>query len=328
MVCVVARVPQRLLDVTGIGGWVLSLAVVVATVTGARAIARAPFSFRRAPSAGAWIANELKAFAATTVIGGALTLPLYALLRATSTWWLFAALLFAAVTLIGMVAMPFGIRLQSGPLTDAPAPLAQLVEQVGGRAGVKISAVSVTGGRAKKPARAGCNAYVVGLGPTRRIVVDGSLHEWPDHLVVQVVAHEIGHWRLGHARRRLPLAIAAQTATLALAAWVLAATPFLGWAGLGAAGDPRSLPLLLLLTPALALPARCLLAWHDRSQERAADDFALTLLDAPADFCLMLERATDEGGAARALPWWRRMVASHPPVDERIHACTPYASIG
>jgi STE24 endopeptidase len=334
MVCVVARVPQRLLDATGIGGWVLSLAVVVATVTGARAVARAPFSFRRAPSPGAWVANELKAFVATTVLGGALTLPLYALLRATDMWWLLAALLFAAVTVIGQVAMPFGVRLQSGPLTDAPPPLAELVEEVATRAGVDVAAVSVSGGRGRgrggssRRTTAGCNAYVVGLGPTRRIVLDGSLPEWPEPLVAQVVAHEIGHWRLGHARRRLPLAVAAQTATLALAALVLAATPLLCWAGAAAAGDPRSLPLLLLLTPALALPARCLLAWRDRSQERAADDFALNLLGAPADFSHMLERAADEGGAARTLPWWRRVVASHPPIDERMHACTQYASIG
>lgn len=329
MLCVVARVPHRLLDVTGISGWVLGLAVVVATVTGARALARAPFAYARAGSARPWIGHELNAFLATAAFGYALTLPLYALLRATSAWWLYAALLFAAVTVVGQLVMPLAVRLQSGPVSDAPAPLAERVRALGTRAGVDVSTVSVAGRRAgtsNKPARVGCNAYVVGLGPTRRIVLDGSIYEWPPELVDQVVSHEIGHWRLGHGARRLPLAVAAQVTTLALAAWVLSASWLLHWAGVTAAGDPRSLPLLLLLTPALALPARALLAWRDRSQERAADEFAISLLGAPEAFAAMLERAADEGGAARRLACWQRTVASHPPIDERVIACTRSAS--
>jgi len=172
-----------------------------------------------------------------------------------------------------------------------------------------------------------CNAYVVGLGPTRRVVLEDALAAWPPALVDQVVAHELGHWRLGHTARRLPLTVITQLATFAIAAWALATAPVLGWAGVAAAGDPRSYPMVLLLTPALALPARCLLAWRDRAQERAADRFALALLDAPADFAAMLERAADEGGAARQLSPWRRLTASHPPIDERALACTRSASI-
>ncbi len=100
----------------------------------------------------------------------------------------------------------------------------------------------------------------------------------------------------------------------------------LHWAGIAETGDPRSFPLLLLVTPLLVLPARCLLARYDRDQERAADDFALALLDSPDHFAAMLERAADEGGAPRHLPWWRRLTASHPPIDERASACMRYAS--
>jgi STE24 endopeptidase len=193
----------------------------------------------------------------------------------------------------------------------------------GGQAG------RVSGGQAGGTARAKagrCNAYVVGLGPTRRIVLDGSLATWPAELIDQVVAHEIGHWRLGHLSRRLPLAVAAQVGTLALAAWAFSIAPLLRWAGVAAVGDPRSLPLLLLLTPVLVLPARLLLSGHDRRQERAADHFALDLLHAPDDFAAMLDRAADEGGAPRRLSWRRRLTASHPSIEERAHACMRFAS--
>lgn len=140
------------------------------------------------------------------------------------------------------------------------------------------------------------------------------------------MAHEIGHWRLGHSLRRLPLTVVAQLATFGLAAWILAWTPLLHWAGIAQIGDPRSYPLLLVLTAAIALPARCLLAWLDRGQERAADEFALALLHKPHQFAAMLDRAAHEGEAARRLPWFQRITASHPPIDERIRACMRYVS--
>ena len=114
--------------------------------------------------------------------------------------------------------------------------------------------------------------------------------------------------------------------TLALAAWALSFSPLLQWAGVTTAGDPRSLPLLLLLTPVLVLPARLLLSWQDRRQERAADQFALVLLRAPDQFAAMLDRAADEGGAPRHLGWRQRIIASHPSIEERAHACMRFAS--
>jgi STE24 endopeptidase len=326
VMCVVARVPHRLLEATGIQGWALRLVVVVAVVSGARGLARAPFTFVRSSSGRQWAATEIKTVVATLVVGTTLTLPLYALVRATSAWWLYAAVLFGAVSVIGQLTMPFSLRLQAGPLVPAPPELAGRVRAIAIRAGVDAGTVLVAGTSANKKDASACNAYVVGLGPTRRIVLDGALADWPPDLVDQVVAHEIGHWRLGHASRRLPLAVAAQLGTLAVAALLLSWEPLLSWAGVSIAGDPRSFPLLLLVTPLVALPARCLLSWRDRWQERSADQFALDLLHAPTSFATMLDRAAAEGGAPRALPWWRRLTASHPPIDERTLACTRFAS--
>jgi len=221
------------------------------------------------------------------------------------------------------VATPLLLRARSGPTAPAPAELAERVRAIGRGADLDLGAgVLVTGARDGGP----CNAYVVGLGPTRRVVLEHALAAWPPALVDQVVAHELGHWRLGHTARRLPLTILVQLATFAVAGWLFTTSLVLGWAGVPAAGDPRSYPMLLLLTPLLALPARCLLAWRERAQERAADAFALALLGAPDEFAAMLDRAADEGGAPRRLPRWRRLTASHPPIDERALACTRFAS--
>ena len=323
LLCVIGRLPHRVLDATGLAGWAVSLVVVVVVVNGVRMLVRTPFALDPSLTFAKWAKQELRQFGLSTAVGALLTVPLYGLLRSTSTWWLLAWALFAAVTVAGLVAMPLTLRAQSGPLFPADARLTERVQGLGRRAGVDVGRGVLVAGKAGSP---GGNAYVVGLGPTRRVVLDAGTAAWPPELVDQVVAHELGHWRLGHTARRLPLTLLSQLATLAAAAWILSLEFLLNWAGVASFGDPRSYPVLLLLTPLLALPARCLLAWNDRAQERSADRFALDLLDQPGTFAAMLERAKTDGGAAENLSWWRRLTASHPPISERAAACTRFAS--
>jgi STE24 endopeptidase len=257
-------------------------------------------------------------------VGAALTIPLYALVRATTLWWLWAWILFAAVTVFTQAAMPLIIRVQTGALSPAPPPVAGRVAAVAARAGVDVGRGVLVADRAT-PKGPRCNAYVVGCGPTRRVVLESGIAAWPPELLDQVVAHEIGHWRLRHTAARLPVALAAQLGTFALAAAVLSLRPLLAIAGVAGIGDPRSYPLLLALTTVIVLPARMVLAAYDRSQERAADRFALALLGQPGAFASMLDRAAEEGKAPRRLSWWDRSTASHPPIDERMIACERFA---
>ncbi len=317
-----AQLPHQVLDAAGVRPWGLALFTVVAVVSGVRALARTPFTLPRALREGPdratavrrWAKGELTVLVASIVVATVASAPLYALLRATPAWWLLAWLLFAAVTVIWQVVMPAVVKAQAGPLKPAPPPLAHRMKWLAERAGVDVGDGVVIAG---KPGSRRGNAYVLGLGPTRRVVLEQAVTAWPPELVDQAVAHELGHWRLGHTARRIPLTLVAQLGTLALAAVVLSQQPLLDWAGVTSAGDPRSYPLILVLGAVMVLPARCLLAWRDRAQERAADHFALALLGRPDDFAAMLQRVADESGAPRALPWWRRLTASHPPVDER-----------
>lgn len=315
LLCVLAHVPDRVVDALPVRGWVIQLVVIIAVVNGARVLARAPFSASRARgSIGDWIRGQLRELALTAVVGSCLTVPFYALLRTGGMWWFTAWLLFAAITLAVQAAMPFVMPLVLGGLTPAPRPLAAQVGGIAATAGVHVERVLV----AAKPGRR-CNAYIVGIGQAKRVVLDGALAEWPAPIVSQVVAHEIGHVRLGHVPRRLAVTVAVELMTFVLAAWPMAQPGLLDhWAGVAEAGDPRSYPVLLLLTPLLVFPARAVLAWYDRRQERQADRFALDLLEAPEDFVTMLDRAACESDAPRVLSWPRRVVASHPPIAERV----------
>lgn len=323
--CLVAQLPHRILEATGIRAWGLALVVVISVVGGARALARAPFTLRhalrahpaRATALKRWAGGELKTTVVGIVAGTVLTFPLYLLFRSTPNWWLPASILFATITVLWQVALPLVMRARAtGPAPTSPE-LRSRIEAVAEKAGVQVGDVIVTG----KPGSGRVNAYVVGLGRSRRVVLEHDLAAWPAELVDQVVAHELGHWRLGHGARRLPLTLLAELAALAAAAGALSYSPLLHAAGINGPADPRSYPLLLVLGAVVALPVRCLLAWRDRAQERAADRFALDVLAQPDVFDTMLQRAADESGAPRWLPRWRRLTASHPPIDERATAC-------
>src|SRR5207244_4674613 len=84
-----------------------------------------------------------------------------------------------------------------------PGDLARRIDSVADRAGVRISGTYVAD-ESRRSRRD--NAYVAGLGATRRVVLYDTLLEHPVDVVAQVVAHEIGHWRLHHLRRQIPLA--------------------------------------------------------------------------------------------------------------------------
>ncbi|MGH9125493.1 MAG: M48 family metalloprotease [Acidimicrobiales bacterium] len=336
--CTLTHLPDHLLSLTGVQGWVPGLVVVMALVNGARGVARAPFTYaRREMSKARWAAQTVSTLVAAVGIGVVLTIPLYALLRASSWWWLWAWALFAAVTVAGQFLMPLIMGRRLGPLEPAPAELALLVQTIESQVSV-ASAESRGSTRRGNSAGAGvyvatdsprpasrrssqCNAYVLGLGRTRRVVLEPGMAAWPPTLIAQAVAHELGHWRLHHTARRLPLAVAVQLATFALAAAVLSFHPLLSWAGIASAGDPRSYPLLLALTAAFVFPARLILAAYDRGQERAADRFALHVLGDPDAYAAMLDLLGRNGDAFRELPWWRQLTATHPAIDQRIQDC-------
>ena len=119
------------------------------------------------------------------------------------------------------------------------------------------------------------NAYVSGLGQTRRVVLYDTLLEQAGPAEVRlVVAHELGHRREGHVSKGTLLMMGGAVGAVVVV-----------WAALGTgAGDPRNLPWILLVGLGLELAGMPLLTSVLRRWERAADRLALELTRDPSAF--------------------------------------------
>ncbi len=324
---VAGRVGPRLLEALPVQSWAVQV-VVVALALQATSLVYSPwFAAHRAlvydkrwglstQTPGGFLRDQLTQLAVGAVATAVLVVPLYAVIRTTEWWWLFGWMVVAGLTVgLGFVwpvlVAPLFNRFR--PLDDAK--LAERLRAVAGRAGLHVEEVLVAD--ASRRSRAG-NAYVAGLGRTRRVVVFDTIVDWPPELVEQVVAHELGHWKHAHLRRRLPVVLAAQLLAFGVA-WALLRQPgVLRAAGVEAAGDPASLPLLVVVL-SLGLGATSLLtSWLSRADERQADLFALEVLHRPDRLTAVLRRLARRNRADVDPYWWKRLWASHPPLAERM----------
>jgi STE24 endopeptidase len=224
-----------------------------------------------------WLWDRVKAL----VVGAALTGLGLALLvwsvRVWPAWWPVVAAPGAAVLVLvlSLVAPLLFERLfnRFWPLPDAS--LAADLRELSERAGVPVRTLLVSDASRRTRKH---NAYVSGLGPTRRLVLfDTLLEDVPRDELRGIVAHELGHRRYRH------MAVGTAVAMAGAAAAVLAIWGLLSWPGLLSAvgastrSDPRVVPLVLLVLWLLEVGALPFETWLSRRWERAADRFALEL---------------------------------------------------
>jgi STE24 endopeptidase len=214
-----------------------------------------------------WLIDRLKAVGINLVLVPALLLALVALARTLPGWWVVpAAAAFALIVLLFSFLAPVLLAPlfnQYGPLDQEP--LRSELDALASAAGVPVEDVLVedTSRRTRK-----ANAYVTGLGTTRRLVVSDTLLAEASPAEIQtVVAHELGHRRMRHVLLGTVLSLVG----------VIASTVVV-WALLGTGvADAHRLPLLLLIALALTIltgPAANALS---RRWEQNADRFALEL---------------------------------------------------
>jgi STE24 endopeptidase len=221
----------------------------------------------------AWLLDRLKSLVVTLVIYSGAVLGLAGLARWLPRTWPFVAAP-AAALLVLLVGFAGPLVLE--PLFNRFAPLrdeelADRLRSLARRAGVPVRDVLVADASRRTSK---VNAYVSGLGATRRVVLyDTLLREAEPRQVELVVAHELGHRHARHVAQGTLLGMLGAAATIAVV-----------WAAVADPGDLRQAPLVLLVASALELVALPVTAAVSRRWEREADRFSLDVTRDPEVF--------------------------------------------
>jgi STE24 endopeptidase len=306
-------------------------------VLGTLTLLRLPLSFWRGhlrerrwgfstQTAGGWLLDRAKGFAVAAVLSAVAVLAFVALARALPGAWPAAAAPGAALLVLALgfagpiVLEPLFNRFR--PLGD-PALAGQL-RALAESAGVPVRAVLVADASRRTRRE---NAYVSGLGGTRRIVLfDNLLDASEPRQIRLVVAHELGHRRAGHVERGTLLAMAGSAAVV-LVLWGLLSWPALLEAiGASGPGDPRVAPFLFLVVGVFEIIGLPLGAALSRRWEREADRSSLELTRDPEAFESAHRRLARANLADLEPPRAvYGLLFSHPTPPERIAAARAWA---
>jgi STE24 endopeptidase len=150
---------------------------------------------------GPWLADQGKTLALSLFLSAPLMLLMHWIMRRSPRrYWIWAWLLSLPIMVFGVFIEPLSERLfyEFEPLAKSNPALVSELEKVVARTGTSIPPERMFLMKASVKTN-GLNAYVNGLGATRRIVVwDTTVGRIPDDEILYIFAHESGHYVLNH----------------------------------------------------------------------------------------------------------------------------------
>lgn len=271
------------------GGWLVRSAAVVAVVAASMALVALPLAFVRGyaiqhawhlsnQDVSAWMMDQAKGLGLSLVFAAIAAAAFFAVVRwQPRTWWLWGAGAFTVLTLALVFLFPIAVA----PLFNRFTPLEDdalvpRIHALAERAGVEVDQVLVADASTRSSAE---NAYVAGLGTTKRVVLYDTLLEAGEvDETLFVVAHELAHEREQHVLKGVGVSALGLFLGFAVLAWLISGGWLLRWAGTGSLLDLRVVPVLLLFLLLAGLVAQPVQNAVSRSFERRADAIAFELV--------------------------------------------------
>jgi STE24 endopeptidase len=231
--------------------------------------------------------------------------------RLGGRWWLAGAPALAVIAVVVVLAQPLVLD----PLFNRFEPLpdralAAEIEGLAARMGVDVEDVLVADASRRTTT---ANAYVAGIGPTKRVVLYDTLLDgrFDRGEILSVSAHELAHVERSHLWKGL-----AWFALFALPGVFLLARMTERFGGLA---DPRLVPLGLAFAFAWILVTEPLANAVSRRYEREADWLALQATGDPDSAAGLTRRFVVTSLSDPEPPAWvRYWLSTHPPALERI----------
>jgi STE24 endopeptidase len=289
---------------------------------------------------GSWFGDWAKEELIGTALAVILVLILYAAMRRSPRrWWMyfwFAALplLLFMLFITPWVIDPLFDRFE--PLGNKHPELVTAIEKLTNHAGVPIPPERMFLMMASQKTNA-LNAYVTGLGASKRVVVwDTTIEKATTDETLFIIGHELGHYVLGHVRKAFLFFSIGLFAALyiifrglhwALERWAK------DWKIYGPE-DWASLAVLLLLLQTLTFIASPIISGLGRMQEHAADVYGLEVIHgiipnseevAAHAFQVLGELDLSDPNPPAFITFW---LYSHPPLADRLvfaHTYDPWS---
>ncbi|MGH8138312.1 MAG: M48 family metallopeptidase [Steroidobacteraceae bacterium] len=277
----------------------------------------ASFGFNRATPR-IVLTDLVKSALLALLIGGPVVLGALALMdRAGRLWWLWAWCGWLGLMLLMTWAWPAFIA----PLFNRFSPLEDRtlharIESLLERCGFTSKGVFVVDGSRRS---AHGNAYFTGIGRHKRIVFFDTLLARLTHSEVEaVLAHELGHFRLRHVRKRLLVTVALAFVALAFLGWLAGQSFFYSALGVPVASSHAALLLFMFAAPVFMFFATPLASSWSRRHEFEADAFAARHCSADELAAGLVKLYRDNATTLTPDELYSAFYYSHPPALERI----------
>ncbi|HWG03829.1 MAG TPA: M48 family metallopeptidase [Beijerinckiaceae bacterium] len=277
------------------------------------------FGFNRS-SVGQFVFDRVK----RAILSLALAVPLlyalfFAMRNLTGLWWLWAwiglvALMMGAPSFYVRIVAPRFNRFE--PLPDGE--LKSRIEALLARCGFRSSGLFLMD--ASRRTKHG-NAYFIGFGRTKRIVLFDTLAErcTPEEIEA-VVAHELGHFLHRHVLYGLLRTAVMLFLVLAAFGWLTKQPWLLPAFGIPASDDALALFVCLLLASIVGPLAAPIGNWISRRNEYQADDHARRVVGVEPMVSALVGLARDNASTLTPDPLYSLVHHSHPPVPLRVRS--------
>ena len=275
---------------------------------------------------GKWFGDALKGL--LVVLMGTLFLwvPYLLLKKSPHRWWIYTGLLAIPFLFLHIMIQPIWIDPlfnKFGPMKDKT--LESSILRLAERAGIEGSRVYEV---EKSEDTKALGAYITGFGGTKRIVLwDTIIARLNEPELLFVMAHEMGHYVLGHIWKQIlffsVLFIATLYAIHRTANWLI--SKYKDRFGFDRLSDIASLPLIILLFSLYIFIVTPIDLAYIRYHEHEANRFGLEItMNNHAAATAFVKLQTENLGVPRIGTLCKLWRSSHPTLEECIDFCNSY----
>ena len=269
-----------------------------------------------------WLGDFAKELGVNIIIFAPIAAVALLIIGRVRRWWIVLWLASIPLIILGVVMTPLIIDPlfnKFEPLRDPILRRDLLAEAA--RAGMEGSRVYQVN---KSKQTKTMNAYMTGLGPSKRIVLYDTLLAKLDHdEIIATMGHEMGHYVLHHLWKGIAFSIVVSFFGF-FVAQIIYERGLARW-GYTDRADPAALPWLLLIAGIITFALSPIDSGFSRHIEHQADKFGLDLThlnEATAStFVKFAEDSKHDPNPPRFIEWWRY---SHPAAQRRIDFALSY----